>query len=51
MINIFAYTTSNRSGITAIDNTASFEQVSDTYYILEETYVFGYYKAFTTNFT
>jgi hypothetical protein len=33
MINILAYTSSNRSGIGAIDNPDWFEQVFDTYYI------------------
>ena len=67
MINIFAYTSPNRSGVGAIDNPDRFEQVFDTYYIPEvsekifmddismvrpqKTYVFGGYKAFISNFT
>ena len=35
MINIFAYTSPNRSGVGAIDNPDRFEQVFDTYYIPE----------------
>ena len=62
MVNIFAYTSPNRSGVGAIDNPDRFEQVFDTYYIPEvsekifmddismvrpqKTYVFGGYKAF-----
>ena len=57
MINIFAYTSPNCSGVGAIDNPDRFEQVFDTYYIPEasekifmddismvrswKTYVFG----------
>ena len=33
MINIFAYSIPNRSGVGAIDNLDRFEQVFDTYYI------------------
>ena len=33
MVNIFAYTCPNRSGVGAIDNPDRFEQVFDTYYI------------------
>ena len=35
MIDIFAYTSPNRSGVGAIDNPDRFEQVFDTYYIPE----------------
>ena len=35
MINIFAYTSPNRSGVGAIDNPDQFEQVFDTNYIPE----------------
>ena len=35
MINIFAYTSPNRSGVGAIDNPDQFEQVFDTYYAPE----------------
>ena len=35
MINIFACTCPNRSGVGAIDNPDRFEQVFDPYYILE----------------
>ena len=35
MINIFAYTSPNRSGVGAIDNPDRFEPVFDTYYIPE----------------
>mgnify|MGYP001169774375 FL=1 len=35
MINIFAYTSPNCSGVGAIDNPDQFEQVFDTYYIPE----------------
>ena len=35
MINIFAYTSPNRSGVGAIDNPDRFEQVFDTYHIPE----------------
>ena len=35
MINIFAYTSPNRSGVDAIDNPGRFEQNFDTYYIPE----------------
>ena len=35
MINIFAYTSPNHSGVGAIDNLDRFEQVFDTYYIPE----------------
>ena len=35
MINIFACTCPNRSGVGAIDNPDRFEQVFDTYYIPE----------------
>ena len=67
MINIFTYTSPNRSGVGAIDNPDQFEQVFDTYYIPEtseknfmddismvrpqNTYVFGSYKGFISNFT
>ena len=64
MINIFAYTSPNRSGVGAIDNPDRFEQVFDTYYIPEASEFFFYrghfddsslenvrYKAFTSNFT
>ena len=35
MINIFACTCPNRSGVGAIDNPDRFEQVFDTYYLPE----------------
>ena len=35
MVNIFAYTSPNRSGVDAIDNPGRFEQVFDPYYIPE----------------
>ena len=66
MINIFAYTSPNRSGVGAIDNPDQFEQVIDTNYIPEASekvfmddismvrpqkmWVFGGYKAFISNF-
>ena len=67
MINIFAYTSPNRSGVGAIDNPDQFEQVFDTCHIPEPSekiftddismarpqkmYFFGVYKAFISNFT
>ena len=33
MINIFAYTSPDRSGVGAVDNPDLFERVFDTYYI------------------
>ena len=67
MVNIFTYTSPNRSGVGAIDNPDRFEQVFDTYYIPElsefffmdgmsmvrpyKTYVLGGYKAFISSFT
>ena len=67
MINIFACTCPNRSGVGAIDNPDRFEQVFDTYYIPEASekiftddismvrpqkrYVFRVLKAFIGNFT
>ena len=67
MVNIFAYTSPNRSGFGAIDSPDQFEQLFDTYYIPEasekifihdismvrpsKTSVFGGYKAFISNFT
>ena len=35
MINIFAYASTNRSGVGAIDNPDRFEQAFDTYYLTE----------------
>ena len=35
MVNIFSYTSPNRSEFDAIDNSDQFEQVFDTYYIPE----------------
>ena len=67
MINIFACTFPNRSGVGAIDNPDQFEQVFDTCHIPEisektftddismahpwKMYFFGVYKAFISNFT
>ena len=67
MINIFACTCPNRSGVGAIDNPDRFEQVFDTYYIPEASekiftddismvrpqkmYIFDDLKAFINNFT
>ena len=67
MINIFACTFPNRSGVGAIDDPDRFEQVFDTCHIpkpFEKTftddismarpqkmYFFGVYKAFISNFT
>ena len=66
MINIFACTRPNRSGIGAIDNPDRFEQVFDIYYIPGASeisfmddismvrpykmWVFGGFKAFISNF-
>ena len=67
VINIFACTCPNHSGVGAIDNLDRFEQVFDTYYIPEASekiftddismvrpqkmYIFGVLKAFISNFT
>ena len=46
MVNIFAYTCPNRSGIGAIDNPDQFEQVFDAYYISEVSKIFFYGRHF-----
>ena len=67
MINIFACTCPNRSGVGAIDNPDRFEQAFAQYYITEDpeknfthdismirrqkTLIFDALKAFTSNFT
>ena len=67
VINIFACTCPNRSGVGAIDNPDRFEQVFDPYYILEvpekifthdismvrrqKMLIFGVLKAFISKFT
>ena len=66
MVNIFAYTCPNRSGVGAIDSPDGFEHVFDPYYIrevLEKIFTrdilmvrpqklafFGVFKAFVSNF-
>eukprot|EP00493_Phyllostaurus_siculus_P009571 UN09693 len=44
MINIFAYTSPNRSGVGAIDNPDRFEQAFDTYHIPEASETFSWTK-------
>ena len=67
VINIFACTCPNRSGVGSIDNPDRFEQVFDPYYILEvpdkifthdismvrrqKMLIFGVLKAFISKFT
>ena len=67
MTNIFAYKSTNRAGVSAIDNPDRFEQAFDTYYLTEvsekifmdgilmdhpqKMYSFCVLKAFISNFT
>ena len=67
MVNIFACTRPNRSGVGVIDNFDRFEQVFDTYYIPKASekiftddismvrpqniYIFDALKVFISNFT